>query len=976
MVGQSTTSTFVGRAAELAQLSAALERAAHGAAAAVLIGGEAGVGKSRLIEELLEVARRDGALTLVGRCIDFADGELAYAPITGALRPLPDLLDEAVLDQALGAGRAELARLVPALAAPGDERPAEPAPYGRERLFEFLLGTIGRLGARRPVLLVIEDLHWADGSTRDLLRFLVRAASVERFALVITCRTDDFDRADPMRPYLLELRRDPRVACIDLKPFTRQELGEFVRAITGTPPNPTVLQRLHERSEGNAFFAQELLRAGDSDAVPVTVRDSLIDVMHRLSPAAARVVRVLAAAGPHVDHRLLELTADLRADDLSAGVREALDARIIVQSTDGRALDFRHALLREVAHVDLLPGERRELHGVLARALERFPDLGDAATLAGELAHHWSEAGDHPQALIASVRAAGQAERLFAHQEALRHLQRALELWTGASPETRSGVSQLELTERATNAACASGEAQLAIALARRAVDIVGPDRAARQHAMLARCLWDGGRGADALSVSVRAIALTPPDGTAERALMLESHARLLLLTGREEQARAPIDEALDIARELGRPDIEAALLVTRVIATGDHAEAAEAAGLEALAAARRDGDADTLMRAYINAAEALDHAGRVQDAIDLADEGIAEARRLGLERVMGIHLIGENAGRLVKLGRYEAAAAVIDQGRQRAPEGAAAVALHQAAALLAARRGDRDGAAAFADPSAQEAGSGQSSARGAAAMAEVALWDGHPERARQLVDKALELVDNAEYIWYSASLYSLGAWACADRALQLRAAGDDDAADQVHAAGARLLARLDNRLRDADVPEPAANRAQAAAELGRIADPPDPETWATTRERWERLRFPFHVAVCAWREAEAILLTGGDRGRAARLLSAAADQAERLGARPLADAVADLARRARIPLNGGAGERGGPPPAGLTRRELEVLGLLATGHTNREIGTALFISEKTASVHVSHIFAKLGATNRTEAATLAHRLGVTTPSG
>jgi DNA-binding CsgD family transcriptional regulator len=310
-------------------------------------------------------------------------------------------------------------------------------------------------------------------------------------------------------------------------------------------------------------------------------------------------------------------------------------------------------------------------------------------------------------------------------------------------------------------------------------------------------------------------------------------------------------------------------------------------------------------------------------------------------------------------------------------PEGTAAVALHDAAAALAARRGDAaavDAATALSRAEAHEAGSGQSTARGAAALAEVALWQGDAARAWAIVERALALVRESEYVWYSAPLYAFGAWALADRALRSRAAGADGDAEQAHTAAVALLARLDDRLIDGGVPEPAAYRAQVAAELTRLLDTPEPAAWEDARRRWRRLGFPFHAAVCGWREAEALLLAGADRARVAELLADAGRQAETLGARPLAAAVQALARRARIAIDvAGDGGREAPP-AGLSPRELEVLRLMAEGHTNREIGAALFISEKTVSVHVSRILAKLGAANRAEAATIAHRLGVAAP--
>jgi DNA-binding CsgD family transcriptional regulator/tetratricopeptide (TPR) repeat protein len=970
---QAASEMFVGRAAELQALRAAIDRASSGEASTVLVSGEAGVGKSRLVEELIRTARGSGCLVLLGRCVDVGEGELAYAPIAGALRGLAAQVDPPELDAVLGSGRTELARLVPDLAGEHDTPGAGPVAFGKERLFEFLLGTLGRLGQRRPVVLVVEDLHWADSSTRDLLRFLIRSLAGERLALIVTCRTDDLSRSHPVRPYLVELRREPRVERVDLESFQREEFADLVAAILGSRPDPAALDPLYERSEGNPFFTEELLGASSSADLPVSLRDAMAVHLEQLQPTAQRVVRVLAAAGRRVDHRLLERAAAVPAEDLSVGVREALQARVIVQTPGGRGYEFRHALLREAAYADLLPGERAVLHGVLARELESDPELG-GEVFAGELAHHWNAAGEPERALVASVQAGFEAERVFAHPEALRHFQRALELWEVAPPSTCVGLDQAELTERAATAASVAGEAQVAIELAQRAVELADVERSGRLHARLARSLWDGGRGADVLPVSARALALSPPGRTAERARMLESHARLLLLTGRVHDAQAPIDEAIAIARELGAHDVEAAALATRVLAMEGESDAAVTAGREALVAAERNGDPVTLMRAYINAAEALHHGGRVQDAIELAGQGYEESRRLGMERAMGVHLQGEIASGLVKLGRYGDASDAIEEGLRAAPEGAAAVTLHHAAAALAAHRGDADAATAPRPAFVNEAGNGQSTAGGAAAIAEVALWDGDADRAWAIVDEALASLRDAEYAWYSAPLYSLGAWACADRALYSRATGAGRDADEAQATALALLTRLDDRLSDQDAPEPAIHRAQVAAELTRLADEPEPAAWDAARGKWHQLGFPFHAAVCGWREAEALLIVGTDRRRASELLGDAARQADTLGARPLAAAVRALSRRARIPIDAAGDSSPKAPPAGLSPRELEVLRLMAAGQTNREIGAALFISEKTVSVHVSRVLAKLGAANRAAAATIAHRLGVAPP--
>jgi hypothetical protein len=162
-----------------------------------------------------------------------------------------------------------------------------------------------------------------------------RAANSERFALIATYRTDDLDRAHPLRPYLVELRRDARVQSIDLEPFSRAEFADHVAAILGTLPSPASLDRLYERSEGNAFFTEALLTTAGSGELPVSLRDTMAVHLERLPPAAERVVRVLAAAGRRVDHRLLERAAAVPADELSAALRAALDARVIVPAATG-----------------------------------------------------------------------------------------------------------------------------------------------------------------------------------------------------------------------------------------------------------------------------------------------------------------------------------------------------------------------------------------------------------------------------------------------------------------------------------------------------------------------------------------------------------------------------------------------------------------------------------------------------------------
>jgi DNA-binding CsgD family transcriptional regulator/tetratricopeptide (TPR) repeat protein len=985
MSRNATARRFVARAAELALLRAALERAGHASPSTVLVAGDAGVGKSRLVAEVAAQARAEGATVLVGHCVDLGEGELPFAPIAGALRSLFAQLDADELDSVLGGARGEVAQLVPDLGWAG-EPPGHAGAFATARLFELVLGVLGRAAARAPVLLVVEDLHWADSSTRDLLRFLVRSAGGERIALIVTYRSDELHRAHPLRPYVAELARDPRVERIELAPFTREEFVDHVAVVCGSLPNAAVLDRLFERSEGNAFYTEELLAAvegGGPDVFPASLREAMLLRLERLSPRTQQVLRILAAAGWRVDYDLLAATSELADRGLDEALREAVAAGVLVTTANG-ACEFRHALLREAAYTELLPGERERLHARLAEALEARA-RGDATGAAqhAELAHHWQAAGALDRALPASVRAGDEAARVYAYPEALRHYRRALELWERVPPAARAGVDVVRTASSAAAAARAAGEHELEVALSRRAVEVVDaeaePLRAAVLRSRLARSLLDTGRVEEGRAASAQAVAMLPTEPTEERARVLAAHARLLLYSARIEEGRAPVEEAIAIARTLGLRAVEADALASRVIVVHGRPEEAVATGRAAVDAARAAGDPEILAHALNNAAITLELSGRLEEANELASEGVDIARRAGEERLL-MHLKGDAAYRLLKLGRLDEAQAMVAEVQRSSPSGVEAAELHGTAAVIAARRGDADGAASavrLVRSYMVDAGGGLWSARAAVAQAELELWRGDAERAQAIVDEALAQVGDAEFIWYSAALYALGAWAHADLALRARALRRDAEVDLARAAIAALRERLDARLVEFALSETAAYRAQLTAELGRLDDPPDAGAWAAAHHGWDRLGFRYQAALCRWREAEARLAGDGDRARVAELLGDAHRDAQALDARPLLAQVEALARRARIELAGATPtEPSAAAQTGLSPRELEVLALVADGLTNREIGSALFISEKTVRVHVSRILAKLGAANRTQAATLAQHLGIRAAGG
>src|SRR5215218_2591289 len=472
MATRMTSARFVGRAAELAELQAALQDAADSRASLALVGGESGVGKSRLAEELTRHARESGARVLSGDCVELGEDELPYAPLLTALRPLVRDGDPA-LEALAPSLRAALDAILPGLGAGSSGAEA-----AQSRVFEALLALLDALSESGPVLLVIEDLHWADSSTRHFLRFLAGTICTERLLVLGTYRSDELHRRHPLRPLLAELASDPYSRLIELPRFTPEELAEQLEGILAEPADPELVERVYRRSEGNALYAEEILAAGldGRGALPPTLRDALMLRVERLTPRAQELIRWLACQ-PAADHALVAAVAGLEAADLRDALREAVASHIVVTVGD-ESYGFRHALLREVVYDDLLPGERTEMHAALARALEERIEGGEGgAHITAQAAHHWAAAGDQPQALTASVRAALAAERVNAFGEAQALFERALALWERVpGPEALAGLEELELLRHAAAAADQAGDPARQEALLRRALGLVGED--------------------------------------------------------------------------------------------------------------------------------------------------------------------------------------------------------------------------------------------------------------------------------------------------------------------------------------------------------------------------------------------------------------------------------------------------------------------------------------------------------------------
>jgi DNA-binding CsgD family transcriptional regulator len=583
---------------------------------------------------------------------------------------------------------------------------------------------------------------------------------------------------------------------------------------------------------------------------------------------------------------------------------------------------------------------------------------------------------------------------VFAFAEAHRYLEHALEVWDQVEDaEDRAGTDRADVLSRAAENANLTGELARALALGREAIEVVGDDpvRLALLHERLGRYLWVTGDAEAALASYHEAVDLMPPEPpTPELARVLAAHGQILMLRGRPRESRRRCEQAIEVARNVGARAEEGHALNTLgvdISSLGDRATGIEHL-TEAKGIAEELGWIDEIGRVYVNLSEEIDWDGRTADAAELALEGADVMRRHGARSYVAF-LETEVAQRQVRLGRLDEAEATVRRINEAGAYGLGATICGDAEADIALARGELEKAA----EAVVRARSGLGRTRDsmfygptAAIEVDVALRRSADEGMRAF-EEALERLAGAEYgeeyAFSTARLYARGVRAYAEAAERARALGDDDGLDRAQRGAAAALERFDGVLapdlyeEGAPAPTALAHRAVAAAELTRLAGRSDAATWAAAAERWRALEIPLERAYAEWRQAEALLLAAEARSAAGELLSRAAASTRDAGATALLGEIESLARRARLSLDGaepvaaGDGDRDSADRLGLTERESEVLELVAQGCTNREIGETLFISEKTASVHVSRILGKLGVRGRVEAATKAQALGL-----
>jgi DNA-binding CsgD family transcriptional regulator/tetratricopeptide (TPR) repeat protein len=968
-MGGSHPREFVGRDAELAAVAAAYARAKEAQPTALLVAGDAGIGKSRLVAEFRATAA--DALVLVGRCLDLVPAA-PYGPFVSILRSLVRKIGmDRVRDICPAGAAGELARLIPDLGTP----PAT-GESGRARLMDAVLVLFEKLAAEAPLVAVVEDAHWIDRASWDLLSYLIQNADASPIMFVVTHR--ELPRGHPLRPAVADLGCREQVAVLPLRPLHRAAVARQATDILGHEPSADRLDELIRRSGGNPLFVEALLDThGNTRFGDGPVRDLLLAPVERLPPVSREALRIVAVGGAGVGHRLLAAVSGMSGEVLDDALRPAVEEGVLVATVDGYR--FRHALIAEAIYdVLLLPGERHRLHRTFAQWIEADAGLAPPAlaNAPSEAARHWEAAGEWAAVLSATWRAARDCRGLLAHSDRLHMLKRVLAVWPRVErPEEVIGLGRAAVLREAVEAAHESGEAEIGLRLADEGLDAA---LAAGAHELAALILERRARirrhlGIDGAVADVeRAVALVPEEPpTTLRCRLLGYLAHRLRARGNRAAAHKAALQAEALAAEVGDGYGLANSLVTLagLDAEDGDLELAHSRWDQALEIARRERLPMLVVHSYLVQSAALTTVGELDAAITAARRGVREAEDLGLARTLGVCAATHLATALVGRGSWDEALEVLSHAVDLRPPRTYLAAVHAVRGHILVARGDREAASAVLDetrglfPSRFEAADGQFAH--AAWESELHLLEGDPHAALRCVLMAFGEFDadlSPSRAWpllvQGARAHRLAERTDLVRCSTVPVAGD--ALDVLHTTARTLSCRT-----RADQAWRASFAAETSDRAGRW------EAREAELAAWELTGQPYRIALALVESAEGCVAQR-DRCLAAERLRRAIGIAGSLRARPLLDAAHRLAERARIEIELADPPVQPPPtPAGLTAREMAVLQRAALGQTNRQIGQELFISAKTVSVHLSRILAKLGAANRGEAAAIAHRLGL-----
>ena len=976
----------VGRGAEMDALAAVAASALAGAPTVVLVQGEAGIGKSRLVSEFAARQRAEGWLVLSGRCVEVSGSELPLAPIAELVRDAIRQLGVAAVRELVGRWRDALATLVSVLA--GEDARIEEV--DRASVFDAVLALLSRLADERPLVVLLEDMHWADASTRDLVAYLTRTRMAGRTVLVLTRRDEAADeRADV---FLAELLRLPEVEQLTLEPLSSDLVAQQMEDITGEPPSPGELARVVALSDGIPFLVEEVLAADRwTTGLPDRVRRIVTTRLVGLSGQARRAVDAASLADAELTDTLLRRVIAQTDIDADQALHEAVQAGVLVPVGD--RYRFRHAMTRIAVADAMLTGQRRQWHERWAQALTAAGTPLEPLTVQIASAQHWDAAGEPARALTACLAAADECRRRQHSLERAHLMCRALGAWDGVEDaEGQTGLTRNQLVDETADALTDAGdwpnlETMLRTELSRPEVRADELRQFVVRNGILGARSWSGAEAVDASAFADNVPAVRSAPASRDKVTALIDLCWGLTYTDLE-LGGTLAREALEVAEALGDETLIRKARIERAnqgCFSGRYREALttydDLRGFIACEGYGTEGYAQMFMLwALLGVGDAA--SAKVEAETIRARLGSYAAAPFAWSNVA--HAYAEI---LMVLGEWDRAQAALDEARSESfppVDAPASTVLDTLRGLIATWRGDT----ATAQPLVAAA---EEAARTPHVMtweyplwlrAESALAGGRPTDVRELLRDLWARPGLASAADVVRRLLVAAARAEAELSRYARALRDDTAL-AVSEAHVGAIQRVWTTLPPGGVVG-AAVQIELDAELSRCAALPDPGAWVEAVTAWRELEFPYELGYAAFRLAEAYLDRGepADRERAVESLVEADELARRLTAKPLLSQIASLARRARINLDAQ------PPPSqpddsdvdpraatasrlGLTDRELEVLSYLIEGYGNIEIGKALFMSPKTASVHVSRILTKLGASNRTQAATIGHRLGL-----
>ncbi|MEV8378880.1 AAA family ATPase [Kribbella sp. NPDC056861] len=939
--------SLAGRLTELALLTEAFQDAGQGSARTALVSGEAGVGKTRLIQEFVD-RLPSGATVLTGACLDHSDASLPYSPFRSILRDVVHARGATSIGALIGEpSRDELARLLPAL---GPVVVADDDGLAKARMFEAFRSLIEAICSDGPCVLIVEDAHWADRGTQDLLSYLVSSLTDAPLLLVVSFRAEEPQTTNQLRRILTELSRLVHVIRVDLAGLTQAGVAQQLDGILGESATPEVSAAVHRLSEGVPLFTEALIAPDGSvrSGLPDSFRGLLLRMVEDLPAGTQQLLKAAAVGGPAVEHEVLVRVTGLETPELTATIGPAVAAKVMLGSVDGYA--FRHGLIRDAILTDLLPGESIDLHRQYAEALTATVLTDARAWTSAAIARHWLAARQPDRALAAAWSACSSDDPQIGDDEKLQMLEMVLTLWDQADAHSgTAGASRLDVLELAAGAACWACESERGLTLVDEAFkESPPPERSAvllLERAIMRRQSMVPGE-VDDLRDGIRLAG----ESSLMKAELVGQLARALIVRGRHAEARQYGDELAELTERL--PCIETRIesrLIAAWLQVHDGADP-QAAFADLLAEAEATGVGDYRMLVSISLLRELAGRGRHLDAIDRGRAALDLAVEMGRTRYAGPLIANLLVGSLIALGHWDQADETIDSARLMRPPVVERQKLLVSAGLIAVARGDFATMARILpdieEPPGDDADDGSYRLGRLRLLIELAAAEGRVDDLTELVASLPPLLLNADAtnVWpviTAAALAVENLGNAAELQKNLRAA----------AADLRQSGPLERAYADtvsASMPEASV------------------ECWFTAAQSWQQLGQPYHRARALLGTATA-LLAADHRPRAKPVLVEAAQLARDLSARPLTDRITAVARRARISL--GTDDNSMPrAPFGLTERECEVLRLLVEGLSNREIAASLVISPKTVGVHISNILRKLDVPTRAAAASAAHR--------